>query len=133
MIYENYRLRKTLPKTAAPNLEACGAFFRQFADRGYSIVHFTISSDMSSTYQNSVVASREFSNVHVVDTRNLSTGGGLLVVTAGEMLRQGKSVAEIAERCRVLTAYVDASFVIDSLEFLHKAAAAPRWPCLART
>lgn len=120
MIYENYRQKKTLPKTAAPNLEECCAFFRQFVDRGYSIVHFTISSDMSSTYQNSVVAAREFPNVHVVDTRNLSTGGGLLVVTAGEMLRQGKSAAEIAEHCRNLTPYVDASFVIDSLEFLHK-------------
>ena len=60
MIYDNYQANKTLPKTAAPNLEECTEFFRQFVDQGYSIVHFTISSEMSSTYQNCVIAAEEF-------------------------------------------------------------------------
>ena len=120
MIYENYKLRKTLPKTAAPNLEACDEFFRHYVEQGYSLVHFTISSEMSSTYQNSVIAAEEFDDVHVVDTRNLSTGGGLLVIRAAELAEQGLSAGEIAEECRRLAPYVDASFVIDSLEFLHK-------------
>ena len=120
MIYENYRERKTLPKTAAPNLEACSEFFRHYVDQGYSLVHFTISSEMSSTYQNSVIAAEDFDDVHVVDTRNLSTGGGLLVIHAAELAEKGLSAREIAAECRRLTPYVDASFVIDSLEFLHK-------------
>ena len=120
MIYENYRLRHTLPKTAAPNLEACYDFFKQFVDQGCSIVHFTISSEMSSTYQNSVIAAQEFDDVHVVDSRNLSTGGGLLVIRAAELAAKGLPAGEIASECRRLTPCVDASFVIDSLEFLHK-------------
>ena len=121
MIYENYRVNKTLPKTAAPNLEECEAFFRRFAEQGCSVIHFTISSEMSSTYQNSCIAAQEFENVHVVDTRNLSTGGGLLVIRAAELAAKGEmTAAEIAEHCRQLAPYVDASFVIDSLEFLHK-------------
>jgi DegV family protein with EDD domain len=121
MIYENYRVNKTLPKTAAPNLEECEAFFRRFAEQGCSVIHFTISSEMSSTYQNSCIAAQEFENVHVVDTRNLSTGGGLLVIRAAELAAKGEmTAAEIAEHCRALAPYVDASFVIDSLEFLHK-------------
>lgn len=121
MIYENYRIKKTLPKTAAPNLEECAEFFRKYTADGSSVIHFTISSEMSSTYQNSVIAAQDFENVHVVDTRNLSTGGGLLVIRAAELAAKGKlSSAEIAQHCRDLAPYVDASFVIDSLEFLHK-------------
>ena len=121
MIYENYRTNKSLPKTSAPNPEACAAFFRQFTEQGYSVVHFTISAEMSSTYQNSFVAAQDFPGVHVVDSRNLSTGGGLLVIRAAELAAGGKlSAAEIARHCRELAPYVDASFVIDSLEFLHK-------------
>lgn len=119
-IYRNYELNKSLPKTAAPNLADCTEFFRPYVEQGFHIVHFTISSDMSSTYQNSVIAAEEFENVHVVDTRNLSTGGGLLVIRAAELAEQGMKASAIAAECRRLTACVDASFVIDSLEFLHK-------------
>lgn len=120
MIYENYRVNKTLPKTAAPNLADCEEFFRQFTEQGCSVVHFTISSEMSSTYQNSVIAAENFENVYVVDSRNLSTGGGLLVIRAAELAARGMRAGEIAEECRRLASCVDASFVIDSLEFLHK-------------
>ena len=119
-IYRNYAANKTLPKTAAPNLADCASFFRQFTDQGYSVVHFTISSEMSSTYQNSVIAAEDFENVYVVDSRNLSTGGGLLVIHAAELAARGMKAAAIAEECRRLAPCVDASFVIDSLEFLHK-------------
>ncbi len=121
MIYENYRTNKTLPKTAAPNLEKCDAFFKKHTEQGCSVIHFTISSEMSSTYQNCVLAAEEYPNVHVVDTRNLSTGGGLLVIRAAELAAEGSlSAAEIASHCRELAGCVDASFVIDNLEFLHK-------------
>ena len=120
MIYENYERNRTLPKTAAPNPNVCAAFFRQYVEKGYDIVHFTISSEMSSTYQNSVVAAADFDNVYVVDSRNLSTGGGLLVIRAAELAASGMRAGMIAEECRRLAPYVDASFVIDSLEFLHK-------------
>lgn len=119
-IYRNYETNKTLPKTAAPNLADCEAFFQKYVDQGYSIVHFTISSDMSSTFQNSVIAAEDFDSVYVVDSRNLSTGGGLLVLRAAELARRGMRAGMIAEECRRLAPYVDASFVIDSLEFLHK-------------
>ena len=75
---------------------------------------------MSSTCNNARLAAEGFENVYVVDTRNLSTGGGLLVVTAAEMAAGGKTAAEIAETCTALAPCVDASFIIDSLEFLYK-------------
>ena len=119
-IYRNYETKKSLPKTAAPNLASCTEFFRELTEQGYSVIHFTISSEMSCTYQNCVIAAEDFENVYVVDSRNLSTGGGLLVLRAAELAARGMRAGMIAEECRRLAPYVDASFVIDSLEFLHK-------------
>ncbi|MBE6740443.1 MAG: DegV family protein [Ruminococcaceae bacterium] len=119
-IYDHYAKTGELPKTSAVNLEECADFFRPYVEEGYSIVHFSISSEMSSTFNNCRLAAMEFEDVYVVDTRNLSTGGGLLVISAGEMVNQGLEAKEIAEKCEELATRVDASFVIDSLEFLHK-------------
>lgn len=119
-IYDHYAQTGELPKTSAVNLEECADFFRPYVEEGYSIVHFSISSEMSSTFNNCRLAAMEFEDVYVVDTLNLSTGGGLLVISAGEMVNQGLEAKEIAEKCEELATRVDASFVIDSLEFLHK-------------
>lgn len=120
MIYAHYNEMGELPQTAAPNLAECIDFFKAFTDEGYAVVHFTISSDMSSSYSNAAIAAQEFDNVHVVDTRNLSTGGGLLVVTACEMAQKGMAAEEIAKTCRDMTDRVSASFIVDDLTFLHK-------------
>lgn len=119
-IYEHQRKYDELPKTAATNVGECADFFRPLVEEGYSIVHFTISAEMSSTFNNSCIAADDFENVYVVDTRNLSTGGGLLLLVACDMVKEGKSAKEIAEECRALASKVDASFVIDSLEYLYK-------------
>ena len=120
MIYQRYEETGLLPKTSAPNIADLEDFFKKNTEGGNSLVFFTISGEMSSTYNNARLAAEAFENVYVVDTRNLSTGGGLLVVSAGEMAKEGKSAEEIAEACRAMTSRVDASFVIDNLEFLHK-------------
>ena len=120
MIYDNYAKTGELPKTSAANIPQFEDVFKEYTDNGYSVIVFTISSDMSSTFSNARLAAEDYQNVHVVDTRNLSTGGGLLVITAAEMAEAGKSAEEIANKCRELASCVDASFVIDSLEFLYK-------------
>jgi len=119
-IYAHYEKTGILPKTSATNLAECIDFFQKYVDEGYAIVHFTLSSSMSSTYQNSCLAASEFEDVYVVDTGNISNGGGILVVKAGEMMQAGASAEEIYNTVKGLVPYVDASFVIDSLEFLVK-------------
>ncbi len=121
MIYCHYEQTRELPKTAAPNISDFVDFYQKETEQGHDVLVFTISAEMSSTYNSARLAAADFDNVHVVDGRNLSTGGGLLVVAAAEMVRAGgKSAAEIAEACRALAPCVDASFVVDDLEFLHK-------------
>lgn len=120
MIYAHYEKHGELPKTAAPNVAVFSDFFGKHVSEGYSIVLFTISAEMSSTFNNARLAAEDYEDVHVVDTRNLSTGGGLVLISAAEMAEKGMSAEEIANACRELTARVDASFIIDNLEFLYK-------------
>lgn len=119
-IYRHYEEKRELPKTAAPNLGAFETFFEELTRDGSEVVFFTISAAMSSTNSNARLAAEGFPGVHIVDTKNLSTGGGLLVLRAVDLREEGRSAAEIAEICSSLTPLVDASFVIDNLEFLHK-------------
>ncbi|MBQ8917461.1 MAG: DegV family protein, partial [Oscillospiraceae bacterium] len=119
-IYAHYEKTGELPKTSAVNVAEFQDFFREQTQEGNSVVLFTISSEMSSTYMNAKLAAEEFEDVYVVDTRSLSTGGGLLVAEAGDMAAEGRSAAEIAEYCTAMTEKVSASFVVDDLEFLHK-------------
>lgn len=119
-IYAHYEKTGELPKTSAVNLVDFEDYFAAETAKGNAVVLFTISAEMSSTCNNARLAAENFPDVYVVDTRNLSTGGGLLVVTAAEMAAEGVPAAEIAKTCEGLAPCVDASFIIDSLEFLYK-------------
>ena len=119
-IYSHYEKTGELPKTSAVNLVDFEEFFAKHTANGDSAIVFTISAEMSSTCHNAKLAAANYPGAYVVDTRNLSTGGGLLVITACEMAAEGKPAEEIAETCNRLAACVDASFIIDSLEFLYK-------------
>lgn len=119
-IYKHYEETGVLPKTSAANIADYIDFYTKYTSDGSSLIFFSLSGEMSSTYHNAVLAAEDFENIYVVDTRNLSTGGGLVVLSACEMAEQGMEASEIAERCRELTARVDASFIIDNLEFLYK-------------
>ena len=119
-IYRFVEETGTLPKTCALNVTEYEEFFRSWTDQGYTLVHFCIGSGFSSTCQNACMAAEGMDNVFVVDSKNLSAGQGLLVLRAAELQREGKSAKEIYEICTELTPYVEASFVLDDLEYLVK-------------
>jgi len=95
-IYEHYEKTGVLPKTSAVNLVDFEDFFRKHTADGAAVIVFTISAEMSSTYHNAKLAAEDFENAYAVDTRNLSTGGGLLVIKACEMAAAGYTAPEIA-------------------------------------
>lgn len=119
-IYAHHSKTGELPKTTAANVDECISFFKSFTDKGKTVIHFTISSSMSSTFNNSRLAAMECENVYVVDSANLSTAEGLLVIAAAEMVNRGLEAEEIVTKVEALVPKVDASFVIDSLEYLYK-------------
>lgn len=119
-IYAHYEKTGELPKTAAINIADFEDFFRENTEKYESIIFFTISSEMSSTFANARLAAESFEGVYAVDTRNLSTGGGLLLIRAAEMAESGMAAEDIVKECNEIAPRVDASFIIDDLEFLHK-------------
>lgn len=119
-IYAHHAKTGELPKTTASNVGECIDYFTELTKDGDAVIHFTISSTMSSTYSNTCLAAEEFENVFVIDAANLSTGSGLLVVAAAEMAKNGMQASDIVAEIEKIKPCVDASFVIDSLEYLHK-------------
>lgn len=85
-----------------------------------AVIHISLSSELSSSYQNACLAADEFSNVVVIDSRNLSTGQGLVVLKACEMAKNCASVEEIKEAITAYTEKVEASFLLDQLGYMVK-------------
>lgn len=119
-IYEHQAKTGEFPKTAAINVDEAINFFKGFVDDGKTVIHFGISSDMSSSFNNCRLAAEEVGNVFVIDNKNLSTGTALLVIAAAEMAQNGNSAEEIVEKINELIPCVSATFVIDDLDYLYK-------------
>ena len=122
-LYADYRRNGTLPKTTAVSPEAFKSFFLPILAEGYDIVHIDISSELSCTCQNAVLAAQELTEqgrVYVVDSRQLSTGGGLLALQGAKLRDSGMDAADVAEELRGLASCGDTSFVLDTLEYMWK-------------
>lgn len=118
-IFQKYYDEKILPKTAAVNVAEYIDHFEPWVRAGYEVIHINLGSSLSSAYQNCCIAAEELGHVHVIDSCSLSSGTGLLVRDAGEMIRQGMSADAIADVLRQRTEKCHASFILDTLTFLH--------------
>ena len=110
-----------LPKTAAVNTAEAEDFINSIrSNPDDAIIFFTLSSKMSGTYQYATLAAQNLGNVYTVDSQNLSTGVGHLVVKAAEMRDNGSSVQEILDVMNRMVPKVRASFILDDLEHMCK-------------
>ncbi len=121
-IIERYNERDQLPSTSAVTPEGYRLFFKRLLREGYTeIVHIAFCSDMSSTYQNAVIAAQEFDeNIYIVDSRCLSAGMMLLAIRACEFRDMGFSGRRIADVIGDMTEKNVGGFLLSQLEFLHK-------------
>ena len=117
-LYSKVREAGKIGSTAAINVDEYLTFFTRMKETCDTLIHFTISSEMSSCWQNANIAAQEVGGVYVIDSRNLSTGIGLQVLRACELARQGMAAEVIVSAVREMAARVDATFVPESLEFL---------------
>ena len=109
-----------LCSTSAVNVEDYRQCFAQYAGDYDAVIQVTIGSKFSTCYQNSSIAASNFSNVYVVDSMNLSSGQGHLVVEAAQLAEQGMSAVEICSRLQEMRTRVEASFVMDQLAYMQK-------------
>lgn len=114
---------KTTPKTSAPALTDAIELFKQYIDEGREIVCFSISSSMSTSGNVMRIAAEELEAedcITVIDSANLSTGIGLLVIEAAIMAQNNHTVEEIVSAIEALKPNVRASFVVDTLTYLYR-------------
>ena len=119
-LYRHVETTGTLPTTSANSV---GEYLDRFAALSSlydAVIHINISAEFSSCYQNACIAAEEFDNVYVVDSRNLSTGHGHVVIEAALAAQRGMSAPEIVDFLNDLTGRVEASFVLDQLAYMVK-------------
>ena len=109
-----------LCSTAALSVGDYQDLFAKFASDYDAVVHISISSEFSSSFQNAYIAATEFDNVRVIDSRNLSTGQGLVVLAACDMSQSCTDLDKLCADLTELTGRVEASFVLDQLKYMVK-------------
>ena len=119
-MYERYHEDGTLPKTAAPSVQAFIDFFTPLIASGAQVVHLDISAELSNAYNAARLAASELEGVYVVDTRSLCCGIALLAVEGAEWRDRGMDAAAIAAHLSDLTGRVSTTFVLDTLTFMWK-------------
>lgn len=121
-IYDWADRMNTTPKTAAPEMGYVMEVLKPMMDAGEEIIFIGISEDMSVTCQSVRMVAEELSyrNIRVVNSMNLSTGIGLQVLRAAEYASQGKEADWIVHEIEKDREKVCASFVVDTLTYLHR-------------
>ena len=109
-----------LCSTTAFNVGEYEELFAQYSKDYDGIIQINIGSGFSSCYQNACLAAGEFDNVRVVDSMNLSTGQGLIVLKACQLAKTCTSMDELVEKINEIIPKVEASFVLDRLEYMVK-------------
>lgn len=120
-IFDFVAKEKILPRTSAINDFQYREYFEGLFEEGYeAIIHISLSSEISSSYSHAEAISHKFNNVYIIDSRSLSTGIALEAIYAAKLRDQGLSPQEIVNKVKARIPYVQASFVIQTLEYLHK-------------
>ena len=119
-IYAHVSAGGNLPSTSALSVGEYHDHFARLAPNYDAVIHINISAEFSSCFQNACIAASEFDNVYVVDSRNLSTGHGHVVLEAALAAQRGMSAPEIVDYLNELTGRVEASFVLDQLAYMVK-------------
>ena len=120
MLFAYVKQTGTLPKTSAVSMGEYLDLFGKYTAEGYTVIHINLSSQLSASHQNAVLAAQELGNVYVVDSRNLSSGSGHLVIEAAEMAAQGLDAETIVAQLNEMKERLDVSFVLQTLEYLQK-------------
>ena len=109
-----------LCSTTAINVGEYTDCFSKYAEEYDGVLHVNIGSGFSSCYQNACLAADDFENVRVIDSMNLSTGQGLVVLKACELAESCTNLDELKAQLDAFASKVEASFLLDQLKYMVK-------------
>ena len=120
VIFEHVAGGGDLCSTTANNMGEYAEWFEKYADNYDGVIHINIGSGFSSCYQNACLAAEDFPNVRVIDSMNLSTGQGLVVLEACRLAKEATDLDQLADAIRAFTSRVEASFLLSQLNYMVK-------------
>ena len=109
-----------LCSTTAFNIGEYEELFEKYASRYDAVIQICIGSGFSSSYQNACIAAEDYPNVRVIDSMNLSTGQGHVVLEACRLAKECESLDEIVDKLNAFVPRVEASFLLDQLQYMVK-------------
>lgn len=109
-----------LCSTTAINVGEYEEWFAKYSGEYDGVLHISIGSGFSSSYQNAVIAAEDFENVRVVDSMNLTTGQGLIVLKACELAKECTTLDELKDKVQNFCARIETSFILDRLDYMVK-------------
>lgn len=109
-----------LPHTSAISVGEYTDVFKKYTDEGYAVIHINLSSEFSTCHHNACLAAEDVGNVYPIDSRNLSSGSGHLVIEAAKMAESGMEAPAIAEKLKEMQEKLDVSFVLQTLDYLRR-------------
>ena len=118
LLYKLVNQTKSLPKTSAVSPAQFHDMFSKYP-KDEDVIYIGLGSGFSGTFNNAVIASKEFSNVYVIDSENLSSGVGIQIIMAAKFREQGLSATEIVSKINELKSGIKTQFAINTLEYLH--------------
>jgi len=119
-IFDHVAAGGDLCSTTAINVGEYQDWFAKYASDYDGVLHINIGSSFSCCYQNAILAADEFENVRVIDSQNLSTGQGLVVLEACRLAKECASLDELHQKVQEFTTRVEASFLLDQLKYMVK-------------
>ncbi len=119
-IFEYVEKTKVLPKTSAINEMQYKEYFTSLLEKYDTIIHITLSSGLTSSVAHAETVVSKMKNVYVIDSKTLSTGISLLGIYARELADAGEAPETIVEKVTARVPYVQASFVVERLDYLYK-------------
>lgn len=119
-IFDHVAAGGSLCSTAARSVGYYQDVFEKFSKEYDGVVHISIGSGFSSSYQNASLAAEDFDNVRVIDSQNLTTGQGFIVLEAAKLAKTCTSLDELEQKLIAFSSRVEVSFVLDRLDYMVK-------------
>lgn len=119
-LFDAVESRDLAPTTSAPSIQDYLDVFKLYDPQTTTVIHLSTTSEHSVCYHNALKAAEECSNVHVIDSRNATTGLGYLVMMAGEMALEGYSAEEIIQKINHSIPRIEMSCILNTVSYVRR-------------
>lgn len=118
-IFKIYEEDKLLPKTAAINVAEYMDYFNNIQRENTPVIHINLAASLTSAHNNCLLAAGELERIYPVNSQNLSSGSGLLVLKAIDLMEEGLEADDLVKELENHRNKIHMSFLLDTLDFLH--------------